>query len=62
MEVALYHAEHGYYRRAQRAPSDPFGKHGDFFTAEADAAGLRILMAARIRQLYRKWANRGSSR
>ena len=25
MEVALYHPEHGYYRRAR----DPFGKHGD---------------------------------
>ena len=30
MEVALYHPEHGYYRR----PRDPFGKRGDFFTAE----------------------------
>jgi SAM-dependent MidA family methyltransferase len=28
MEVALYHPEHGYYRR------DPFGRAGDFFTAE----------------------------
>jgi SAM-dependent MidA family methyltransferase len=29
MDAALYHPEHGYYRRAR----DPFGKHGDFFTA-----------------------------
>ncbi len=29
MEVALYHPEHGYYRRAR----DPFGRTGDFFTA-----------------------------
>jgi SAM-dependent MidA family methyltransferase len=28
MEQALYHPEHGYYRRAR----DPFGKDGDFFT------------------------------
>ncbi len=29
MTVALYHPEYGYYRRRQ----DPFGKHGDFYTA-----------------------------
>lgn len=29
MEVALYHPQHGYYRRAR----DPFGRAGDFFTA-----------------------------
>lgn len=29
MEAALYHPEHGYYRRKR----DPFGKDGDFFTA-----------------------------
>ena len=28
MELALYHPEHGYYRKAK----DPFGKAGDFFT------------------------------
>ena len=54
MEVALYHPEHGYYRRAQRAPSDLFGKHGDFFTAEQIQPVFGILMAARIRQLYRE--------
>ena len=30
METALYHPGHGYYSRAR----DPFGKDGDFFTAE----------------------------
>jgi SAM-dependent MidA family methyltransferase len=30
MEVALYHPECGYYRSRK----DPFGKAGDFFTAE----------------------------
>ncbi|QOY86098.1 SAM-dependent methyltransferase [Paludibaculum fermentans] len=34
MEVALYHPEHGYYRRARREQgADPFGMHGDFYTA-----------------------------
>ena len=50
MEVALYHPEHGYYR----GPRDPFGKHGDFFTAEQIQPVFGILMAARIRQLYRE--------
>ena len=50
MEVALYHPECGYYRR----PRDPFGKAGDFFTAEQVQPVFGILMAARIRQLYRE--------
>ena len=49
MEVTLYHPEHGYYRKAR----DPFGKEGDFFTAEQIQPVFGILMAARIRQLYR---------
>jgi SAM-dependent MidA family methyltransferase len=49
MEAALYHPEHGYYRR----PRDPFGKQGDFFTAEQLQPVFGILVAARIRQLYR---------
>jgi SAM-dependent MidA family methyltransferase len=48
MEVALYHPEHGYYRRA----ADPFGKEGDFFTAEQIQPVFGILMAARIRDLF----------
>lgn len=48
MEVALYHPEHGYYRRAR----DPFGKHGDFFTAEQLQPVFGIVMAARVRQLW----------
>jgi SAM-dependent MidA family methyltransferase len=48
MEVALYHPEHGYYRR----PRDPFGVHGDFFTAEQLQPVFGILIAARIRQLF----------
>ena len=50
MDVALYHPAHGYYRRAQ----DPFGKAGDFFTAEQIQPVFGILMAAQIRQLYRQ--------
>jgi SAM-dependent MidA family methyltransferase len=49
MEVALYHPQHGYYRRAR----DPFGKHGDFYTAEQLQPVFGILVAARIRELYR---------
>jgi SAM-dependent MidA family methyltransferase len=48
MEAALYHPAHGYYRR----PRDPFGKQGDFFTAEQIQPAFGILMAARIRQLH----------
>lgn len=55
MEVALYHPEHGYYRRAR----DPFGKHGDFFTAEQVQPVFGILIAARIRQLRREMGSEG---
>jgi len=49
MEVALYHPQHGYYRRRR----DPFGKHGDFFTAEQLQPVFGLLMAAYARQLHR---------
>jgi SAM-dependent MidA family methyltransferase len=49
MEVALYHPEHGYYRR----PRDPFGREGDFYTAEQLQPVFGALIAARIRQLWR---------
>ena len=49
METALYHPVHGYYRRA----SDPFGKAGDFYTAEQIQPVFGILIAAEIRRLYR---------
>jgi len=48
METALYHPELGYYRRSR----DPFGKGGDFYTAEQIQPVFGILMAAYIRQLY----------
>jgi len=50
MEVALYHPRHGYYRR----PRDPFGVGGDFYTAEQLQPVFGVLIAARIRQLYRE--------
>ena len=50
MEVALYHPEHGYYRRTRR---DPFGREGDFFTAEQVQPVFGLLIAARIRTLFR---------
>jgi SAM-dependent MidA family methyltransferase len=46
MEAALYHPEHGYYRR------DPFGRAGDFFTAEQIQPVFGTLIAARIRMLW----------
>jgi len=50
MEAALYDAADGYYRK----PRDPFGKHGDFYTAEQIQPVFGILMAARIRALYKE--------
>jgi SAM-dependent MidA family methyltransferase len=47
MDAALYDPEHGYYRGAR----DPFGKQGDFYTAEQIQPVFGILMAARIRSL-----------
>jgi SAM-dependent MidA family methyltransferase len=49
MEVALYHPMHGYYRRQR----DPFGKQGDFYTAEQLQPVFGLLMAAHVRQLHR---------
>ena len=50
MDAALYHREYGYYRRAR----DPFGKDGDFFTASQLQPVFGILIASRIRSLYRQ--------
>jgi SAM-dependent MidA family methyltransferase len=47
METALYHPEHGYYTR----PRDPFGKSGDFYTAEQLQPVFGRLIAATIREL-----------
>jgi SAM-dependent MidA family methyltransferase len=50
MEVALYHPEHGYYRR----PRDPFGREGDFYTAEQVQPVFGILIAAAVRALWHR--------
>ena len=47
MEQALYHPELGYYRHAR----DPFGRSGDFYTAEQLQPVFGILMAQFVRQL-----------
>ena len=47
MNAALYHPEFGYYRR----PRDPFGIHGDFYTAEQLQPVFGMLMAEQIRRL-----------
>jgi SAM-dependent MidA family methyltransferase len=48
MDAALYHPEYGYYRKAR----DPFGKEGDFYTAEQLQPVFGILIAARIREMF----------
>jgi SAM-dependent MidA family methyltransferase len=48
MQAALYHPDFGYYRR----PRDPFGMHGDFYTAEQLQPVFGILIAQRIRKLW----------
>jgi SAM-dependent MidA family methyltransferase len=53
MEVALYHPDFGYYHR----PRDPFGRDGDYFTAEQIQPVFGILIAARIRQLREELGN-----
>jgi SAM-dependent MidA family methyltransferase len=58
MEVALYHSEHGYYRRAR----DPFGRQGDFYTAEQIQPVFGILAAAFIRRLYQNMGEPGDFR
>ncbi|HUD99505.1 MAG TPA: SAM-dependent methyltransferase [Bryobacteraceae bacterium] len=48
MDAALYHPDFGYYRRAR----DPFGKQGDYYTAEQIQPVFGILIAARMRALH----------
>ena len=50
MQVSLYDPIHGYYRRER----DPFGKYGDFYTAEQIQPVFGSLMAARVRALCRE--------
>jgi SAM-dependent MidA family methyltransferase len=47
MDVALYHPEHGYYTN----PRDPFGRDGDFYTAQQLQPVFGILIAQCIRGL-----------
>ncbi len=47
MEVALYHPEFGYYRRGR----DPFGRHGDFYTAEQVQPVFGRLISKLVREL-----------
>ncbi|MBM3773847.1 MAG: hypothetical protein FJW37_01635 [Acidobacteria bacterium] len=51
MDVALYHPEHGYYRR------DRFGRQGDFFTA----AQLQPVYGRLIAAMVRRWRRRMGS-
>jgi SAM-dependent MidA family methyltransferase len=47
MAAALYHPEHGYYRRRR----DPFGRQGDFFTASQLQPVYGNLVGALLRRL-----------
>lgn len=48
MEVALYHPQFGYYR----TPHDPFGKDGDFYTAEQLQPVFGRLIRAEMESLF----------
>jgi len=50
MELALYHPEHGYYRRGR----DPFGRGGDYYTAEQLQPVFGILAARLVRGLEQR--------
>jgi SAM-dependent MidA family methyltransferase len=52
METALYHPEHGYYRK----PHDPFGTQGDFYTAEQLQPVFGRLIATAIDALRKELA------
>jgi SAM-dependent MidA family methyltransferase len=53
MEAALYEPGAGYYRRA----ADPFGAHGDYFTAEQLQPVFGTLIANAIRELRQSMGN-----
>jgi len=50
MELALYHPDYGYYRRGR----DPFGRAGDYFTAEQIQPVYGLLIARIIRRRYQE--------
>jgi SAM-dependent MidA family methyltransferase len=50
MDAALYHPEFGYYRRAR----GPFGRGGDFYTAEQVQPAFGVLIGACVRGLRRE--------
>lgn len=50
MQVALYHPEHGYYRRGR----DVFGRHGDYYTAEQIQPVFGLLIASLVESLARE--------
>jgi SAM-dependent MidA family methyltransferase len=50
METALYHPQYGYYRSTR----DPFGREGDFYTAEQVQPVFGILIRDYVRRLKRE--------
>lgn len=53
MDAALYHPEHGYYRRSHEV----FGRAGDFFTASQLQPVFGILIAERLRSMRLEMGN-----
>ena len=51
MEMALYHPHFGYYRRER----DPFGKSGDFYTAEQLQPVFGLLIRRMVRKVFAVW-------
>jgi len=51
MDLALYDPDFGYYRQKVHAGSDPFGRSGDFFTAEQLQPVFGRLVAAALEEL-----------
>ena len=54
MEVALYNPECGYYCRPWAEGRDPFGRQGDFYTAEQMQPVFGILISAFAESVYRE--------
>ncbi|MEM0967969.1 MAG: SAM-dependent methyltransferase [Verrucomicrobiota bacterium] len=50
LELALYHGEHGYYRRPR-----PIGKRGDFFTSVSVGRCFGLLLARHLRRRWEQW-------
>lgn len=53
MDVALYHPVAGYYRGSR----DPFGRSGDYYTAEQLQPVFGLLIRRLVRKLFAQWGD-----